>query len=143
KVSIAASVASRSTLAAAPPVPLDVGGPDGATSADAGTPSASAAATIRTAAGTRVPLRRMTPSWARGRRESNQACVATRRAAVRAPLARPLREGRVERRRRRLADDTVVGKAVRALEGPDRGLGRGPEVAVRLHGLVAERDQRP
>ena len=33
--SIAACVASRSTLAAAPPVPVDVGGPDGATSAEA------------------------------------------------------------------------------------------------------------
>src|SRR5580765_6457801 len=43
-VSIAACVASVSTDAAAPPVPIDVGGPDGATAADAATTSTHAAA---------------------------------------------------------------------------------------------------
>src|SRR3954463_1675853 len=40
-VSMAACVASVSTLAAAPPVPMDVGGPFGATAADAVTPKTS------------------------------------------------------------------------------------------------------
>src|SRR5262249_22639174 len=40
-VSMAACVASVSTLAAAPPVPMEVGGPEGATAADAVTPKAS------------------------------------------------------------------------------------------------------
>ena len=43
-VSIAACVASVSTDAAAPPVPIAVGGPFGATAADAGTASTNAAA---------------------------------------------------------------------------------------------------
>src|SRR5947207_2134097 len=51
-VSIAACVASVSTDAAAPPVPIDVGGPDGATAADAGT------ATRHAAAATNAAMRR-------------------------------------------------------------------------------------
>ena len=45
-VSIAACVASVSTVAAAPPVPIDVGGPDGATAADAGRRTSSATTKI-------------------------------------------------------------------------------------------------
>src|SRR5262245_11784344 len=48
-VSIAACVASVSTDAAAPPVPIDVGGPDGATAADAATASTQTAAATNAA----------------------------------------------------------------------------------------------
>ena len=59
-VSIAACVASVSTYAAAPPVPIDVGGPDGATAADAATPKTS----TKTKSSATNALR-MTPPWAR------------------------------------------------------------------------------
>src|SRR6266508_3680032 len=61
KVAIAPCVASVSAVAAAPPVPTDVGGPDGATSADAATPKTSAATKDRM-----TIARRITSPWARG-----------------------------------------------------------------------------
>ena len=60
--SIAACVASRSTVAAAPPVPVDVGGPDGATSAEALTPSTSATAIVAERDQTSLTLRSRT-NW--------------------------------------------------------------------------------
>src|SRR5438876_9192532 len=60
--SIAACVASVSTDAAAPPVPTDVGGPDGATAAAATRPKTSAAAIVRTKTIKRSRCRLITPS---------------------------------------------------------------------------------
>src|SRR3954454_1695094 len=66
-VSMAACVANVSTLAAAPPVPMDVGGPFGATAADAATPKTN----TNTKSSARM-TRRMTPpplslgNWAAG-----------------------------------------------------------------------------
>ncbi len=64
-VSMAAWLARVSTLAAAPPFPIDVGGPNGATAADAGTPTTSPTTKSRMAI-----TRRMVPPLARfgGRR---------------------------------------------------------------------------
>src|SRR5262245_53287932 len=67
-VSIAACVASVSTDAAAPPVPIDVGGPDGATAADAATASTHAAAATNAATRSEKRFRLIFPSSELGAR---------------------------------------------------------------------------
>ena len=121
--SIAACVASVSTDAAAPPVPTDVGGPDGATAADAARPNRSAIAIVVKTTSERSRYRLIKPlltrTWRapptlqdRWRSSSRRGSSAAR-AGLRSSVRPRRRGGAVSRGRSRRRLPTPARSATR------------------------------
>src|SRR3954453_23726520 len=147
-VSMAACVASVSTLAAAPPVPMDVGGPFGATAADAATPNTS----TNTKSSASVKRRISPPppglgNWPAGGYYSSPAAVVIASSLRKEISGSLLFDGvsfKVERRERvALGGPNGAGKTtlLRMLAGQTEI--HGGEIAFAKGTRIALHDQRP